>query len=557
MPRPTGTSAEINRDFRKWLKKRKVIPGDIVPGAGQDWSKISYNPKASWQKEPGIFYWSKRYLHYCGIENQKKITDMIRKLKPKAGIGANYSPHHGAPAHAYLGKVHQWVKLFRRQGMTQPWSEDYIYQLPVGSPQMNAINLDLFRAGIRHLPNEKIHYYVMPHWPGSPPSIWRRQFFGDLAHGMKVVNLFEFRPCQEAYTENYCNYWPTYAEIRKSFYELGTFEDLIQSGQVQPAQTALWFSETADIWGDYHDSFAAAKRGMYIAIRHLQLPLDFVIEDDAVDGTLNKYKLLYLTDCHVDRQSSKAIAAWVENGGILFATAGAGMYDEYHQPNKVMQKLLGIVQQKIVAPENSKVIYMKQDLAFARKISEVNWKSANRSRKIPAYGAICLVTNKNAEISGTFTDKKPAVTTRQVGKGKVVYCAFMPSLSYFKPAIPLKPVDRSSSLNSMSHLIPTKFNADAEALIGSVATQIKRPVICSNPLVATTVIKSPNGMVIPLINWTNKPIKGLKVVVTIKTPSGSVTTASGKPVIVTKEQGKRIFLLDLNAADALILRDSP
>ena len=51
-------------------------------------------------------------------------------------IGANFSPHHGGSAHTYLGEVFQWVSCFREDGMTLPWAEDYIFQIPVGSQQM-------------------------------------------------------------------------------------------------------------------------------------------------------------------------------------------------------------------------------------------------------------------------------------------------------------------------------------------------------------------------------------------------------------------------------------
>ena len=33
--------------------------------------------------------------------------------------------------------------------------------------------------------------YVMPHFVGNAPASWRRQFYGDLAHGVKIFNLFE------------------------------------------------------------------------------------------------------------------------------------------------------------------------------------------------------------------------------------------------------------------------------------------------------------------------------------------------------------------------------
>src|SRR5207237_2589766 len=144
---------------------------------------------------------------------------------------------------------------------------------------------------------------------------------------MKIVNLFEFRPVQAAYTENHVTGPEMYQQVRTALHELGQFEDIVQDGRVSPARAGLWFSETADIWDDDRPPFDAAKRTLYLAIRHQQLPLDVVVEADALAGELRQYKLLYLADAHVSAAASKVIANWVVAGGRLFATAGAGMFD--------------------------------------------------------------------------------------------------------------------------------------------------------------------------------------------------------------------------------------
>lgn len=167
---------------------------------------------------------------------------------------------------------------------------------------------------------------------------------------MKIVNLFEFRPVQAAYTENHVSSNEMYATVLRSFRELGLFEDLVQDGQLRSGQAALWFSETGDIWHDTRGSFGAGKRTLYAAIRHQQVPLDFVVEQDALDGTLSAYKVLYLTDRHVSATAAKKIADWVRRGGTLFATAGAGMYDEWDRPNTVLRELLGVDLTALDAP---------------------------------------------------------------------------------------------------------------------------------------------------------------------------------------------------------------
>ena len=70
---------------------------------------------------------------------------------------------------------------------------------------MQQLALDSFRSGMRdrNTPANTlgvwsgaapIHTYVMPHTPGNTARSWRRQFFADINHGMKQLNLFVMAP---------------------------------------------------------------------------------------------------------------------------------------------------------------------------------------------------------------------------------------------------------------------------------------------------------------------------------------------------------------------------
>ncbi|MDA1017259.1 MAG: beta-galactosidase trimerization domain-containing protein, partial [Planctomycetota bacterium] len=532
-------------------------------GKGQDADLVYNIAAATKQTKPGLYYWSKRYQYQFGIKAIKNRTDILRQHLPNAGIGANYSPHY-PQEHMFLGEVFKWVSVFRESGMTLPWSEDYIWQVSVGTPQMNNINLDLFRAANRHHPDRKIMYYVMPHMPNNTPNQWRRLFYGAIAHGMKIVDLFEFRPAQVAYTENHVDEPPMYRMTLGSFRELGLFEDIVQDGQVRGAEAALWFSETGDIWGDSHGSLAAGKRALYIAIRQQQLPLDFVVEQDALDGTLSKYKVLYLADAHVSSAASQKIAAWVQGGGQLFATAGAGLFDELNRPNKTLRDVLGVEPAALEEPTDSTVTWIKQDLPFAKTIDlasmpveRVRLISPRQNEKysFPVLGVRGrFKAQAGSEVYYRFGDGSPAVVHRKAGKGAATYCGLLPGLSYYHPAVPRRPVDRGATDDAMVHFLPTAYDQAVADLIASPAAAISRPVTCSQPLVETMVIESKHGVAIPLINWTPQPVKGLEVTVSIATPKAKVSLASGGPVKVAEKDGSRVYTFDLDVADALILR---
>src|SRR5262249_7726980 len=135
------------------------------------------------------------------------------------------------------------------------------------------------------------------------------------------------------------------------------------------------------------------------------------------------------------------------------------------------------------------------------------------------------------------------------GKGRAVYLAYLPGLSYFKPAMPKRPVDRGATDDSMAHFVPRDFDA-----VLSRAGLDEVPVTCSEPLVENTVIQAKQGTVIPLINWSGVPQKNLKVTVNIPVPAKQVSLASGGTVSMNQNEGKLVFTLDLDVADALILR---
>jgi hypothetical protein len=353
---------------------------------------------------------------------------------------------------------------------------------------------------------------------------------------------------QAAYTENHVTGPEMYQQVRAALHELGQFEDIIQDGHVRGATAALWFSETGDIWDDNRAPFDAAKRTLYLAIRHQQIPLDVVVEADALSGELKGYRLLYLTDQHVSRAASKAIADWVAAGGRLLATAGAGMSDELDRPNAVLRELLGVDQKSLNEPADP-LRWEKADLPFAPVVDTVISKQRPpipvigvRSRLAPAAGT---------RTQATFADASPAIVTRSVGKGEATCCAFLPGLSYFKPAIPLRPADRGTTDDAMAHFIPTAFDRGAGALVAAAADGIERPVACSEPLVESTIIDSPHGMLVPLVNWSGHAVKQL----TVKFPDGahskSATLATG---VTVRREGDSSFILDLDVADALILR---
>ena len=305
---------------------------------------------------------------------------------------------------------------------------------------------------------------------------------------------------------------------------------LPQAGANLPAAVAVLYSETADVWQTTAGTYGASLRTLYIALKHAQLPVDIVIEEDCVAGRLHYYDVLYVALPMITDAAAEAIAAWVANGGTVYALAGGGLLNQANQTNTAMEALLGIQLEENAAyvgtqdPFNATIRLIKQDVNFVQQLDQVTMSPGVGVGAGPAcptaqiqcsygtpnngcplcqscHGGMCRcncpagdntcplppcvsssagTTNsstpmvvkgmktmfKVAAAAGvgadgntesppatpapttttlaTFGDGSPALIRTAVGKGAAYFAAFMPGVAYFAPAIPLRPVDRSS-----------------------------------------------------------------------------------------------------------------
>lgn len=594
---PRGNSA----DFQAWATANHLSAADV--GCPGGWTSCTYSPGLNTSStNPKLFYHSNKFSHDFGLAAWKKITQTITAKLPNAAVGCNFSPTKyytdertgKQEVVGYTGDVAQWLRNFREGGMTLPWSEDWVWQTPVGTQQMVTLALDVFRSGLRtpkttnppstSVPAPPIMMYIMAHFPGNAHTSWQRQFWGDIAHGVKMVNLFQFRTAISGYTCDYVDQdGGSYEAVRSSLNALGTFDDIVAKGvaQAQGAKAALLYSETADIYFDTAATFGAELRAVYIALRHAQIPVDIVTEDDAVAGELTRlgYHTLYVVEPHVSDAAGAAIAKWVNGGGYVFATAGAGLINENNVTNSAMATLLGVTQHAIfegggtdpdsIAPPPRAgtvrgVQFIKQDLPFAPKLDTVIGGDEGPT-EMGVYGAksifeLAPAAAKDARVLRRFgSDNSPALITRVVGTGEVTYAGFLPGLAYFKPATPLRPVDRSASNEGFDHFVPSSFLWDAGALIAAPLAGVAgaQPVDVSAQLVESGVITADKiGTAIPLINWSGQDsLKAVNVTLRFTTPFKKATLASGGTVETTVlEGGVFRFTLDLGIGDAIVLR---
>lgn len=509
LPRLGGKDYDAR--FRRYLKSRGYTPAQLKPGA-KNWDEIEPLGSDLADTLPELWWESHNFRYLEGIASIKKQTEIVEKLFP-AGVltGANYSPHP-----MYWFNIPQWIWLFRQRAMSLPWSEDYIFAgVAETSHQITSFLVEYLRTGARKhdLP---ILMYIMPHSPGNIPRDFRLSTYCAIAHGAKMINHFWSGP-KLFFTENYIDrhYTEMYRAVHDTMYEIGSVEDFIIDGRIPPAEVAMYLSHASDLWEKKQGSpwstdprvsasnvYNEERKALFLALRHAGIPTDFLIAEDILGGELQKYKVLYLVGEQIPAGVAEKIAEWVKAGGILFATAGSGLRNEFNRPLPTLREALGIKNSKLIRTVN--VVRAKIELPRLPVLDEITWGERFTFPVVAFEQGI--QPEKGVRILGTTRYAHPAVIENSFGKGRAIAVGALVGLSYLRKAIPVQPMGRGGDENNFSHFIPTDFDRSAHKLIcyPLEVANVKPPLEVSDGLVEWNILRSRHGIAVVLANFSTK-----------------------------------------------------
>jgi hypothetical protein len=133
----------------------------------------------------------------------------------------------------------------------------------------------------------------------------------------------------------------------------------------------------------------------------------------------------------------------------------------------------------------------------------------------------------------------------------------LPGLSYYEPAIPLRPCDRSSVDEGFNHFIPTEMDASARDFIASPLRQVAgaAPVTSSAPLVEVGIITAAGlGTALPCVNWSGGEQPQFRLTLHFAVQFKTAALASGGTVAVSGANRSTFTFAMCDTIDALILR---
>ena len=303
--------------------------------------------------------------------------------------------------------------------------------------------------------------------------------------------------------------------VHDTTYDAGAFEDYVLDGRVRPARVGLLLSSVDEIRSGDSNSRGGIhnqeRKAIYYALRHAQVAVDFVTEDDVLEGHAKDLELIYVTQQFLHSRAVTALGKWVEAGGTLVALCGGGFLDEFGRDNPAAHALYGVKEQSLWKDPALPMVLAKQDLPPYKPVDQASWGGVTA----PVLVWKQTLTAADARVLGAYADGKPAVVEKSHGKGRAVLFGFFPGMAYLKSGLPLRPVDRSSSPGGFNHFLPTGMDKALRRAITDafLPAGFVRPVEASEPLVETTLIetKAPHRLAVPLMNFTGAPLGALTV----------------------------------------------
>ena len=512
---------EQNARFRETMKAKGLDPLDLM---GDDavkqakkltederWGLVTLTPALP--DKPVQYYESAVFRYRLWYETLAAKTQAALEEHPGKRVlaGANFSPHMNV-----WPDVRQWVGPFKAGAMTMCWTEDWWWQLPEASPQVYGFLLDGFRlANSYH--GAPIQFYIMP-FKGNSPDNFRRMHALALAHGVKIINHFHTEN-QVLTTWDYVDVSEsprTYQAIHDMIRDVGAVEHRLYAAMPAKADAAILLSWAADTW-DTEDLGGAGhlysakynvnndeRKALWMALRHAQYPVDLITDEDVAEGRLEGYRVLYVVGAEMLAAAAAPLEQWVNEGGIVYATAGGGLLDEYHRPQKLLHEMYGIKRHELV--REVRHIRPRNSLPKAQPLDTVRIESAGHGLdaiELPALLYRETLTAAAGETVGRYaSDGGVAAVVNRYGQGTTFYLGALAGIAYLAPAMP-----------PSSDVLPTDFLQDRRDLIAAPLrwAEVVPPVRTSDPLVEAQYLEGDNGAVVTLTNWRQAPVDQLVI----------------------------------------------
>lgn len=208
--------------------------------------------------------------------------------------------------------------------------------------------------------------------------------------------------------------------------------DFFKEASPEPARCAILYNHATEILSYIQgapgfrlkDAPIQASTALYQALCEHQIPVDFVDEEQIINGEIGRYEMLYVPYGYVlDRDVQQGICRFVENGGRLWADVPCAWKDSmgnmYLQAPDLLSDVFGVEIGEYCAAEDTAILCGTE----------------NSETCIPTYRYMADILVKDAAslytYQNTYFEAQPAVTVHSYGNGQAILVGTSASLGYY------------------------------------------------------------------------------------------------------------------------------
>lgn len=555
-----GQTAQVKARGESWTPQlfganrwEEVEPRALTfsnPGTpGPAMEREAANAKAT-PAEKRRFYWTQRFLDHYTQMFYRTAMQAVHKYFPQVKQ-ADVNFQAGPIQMGFLGNDNEYsttgvldmMEMGRSGALSGMKIEDWINidfaDLGIG---FNLFGAEVMHAGARKhdLP---LTTYIIGYQPYSRIHAW-------LSQGAKEFDLYLYGP--------YSNIGPAWGDDKQSLQqvaqatrEIKKWEGPIAAARKRPTKAAMLVAYTSETMQGRGLYFPMERQQLYIALRHSGVPIDIVSEQEiAEDEILKNYTLLFVGDPEVRADVQQKIAGWVQNGGHLWAEAGAMNWDEYSELSRVMEPVFGVSKNEAVlqagglswgAPfwqtTTEKMAFSPQGKIHAPDL-------LGGAGEVTAWGFRLNAMPTTGKVVGTYEDGKPAIVLNSHGKGQALLVGALVGEAYARAHWPKDvPVEKRTFESGQPE------RALAAALVPQAG--VERPIELSVPGVYSSILDTPDGALIFLNNASGRPLDELTVQLNEAGKVLHIESLKRGKLTPRSEQGRLVVEIPLKDTDIL------
>ena len=565
---PIGANDMALRHFREWLKTQSVTPSALGVASFEQVIPIE-TPDVLRERASGvarrIFYYTCRFRQHAVTERLIWNSEELHRRFGSEQVSSTLVADHPYFSGTGLGMgmdqqnnawqgwplAADWFDIGRRRAVDMIGIEDWMgLQFMYGPDftwegfQLMGFQAALFRSASRgEMP---IMAWITP----SDERNLRLKAASALCQGAKHFFYWTYGPTATS-TENYWSDQPgSYPGMAHLSRLLEFGENIIGPGKPRATRVALLYSISSDYWQPFGYAHMLERRGLYLALVHDQYLVDLLTEEDVAAGRLANYRVLYTADPCIRADAARLIGRWVKAGGTLVATCAAGSRNEFGEQAAELAKVFGI------APEPA-ADCQPGDYRTRGLLNQIKPRDRVKlaGAEFGVIGVKAAMHLRGASVKGTFvSDGAPALLEHRFGKGRALYFAATPGISYIKEA------------KFVAKALAEKWPAEYRRALTQFAAEAGAAplVTLSQAVIEAGLYDAPTGTALILANFTYKPIASLEVQLPTRAAVTSVKSlAQGAIAFKTepapspwKEEGYQHllrFALPLGEDDIVIL----